>query len=257
MASESDLNSLISSGYWWELFEYISLAAVLIGVAVQSIHEFTRWFKHIPWWDRNGRRVSAFILIAASAAVLVTTIKVTSINDLAIAFLGDKEADSRLRAANLEKQAAELRSRAAILERTLGPRRLDGDVFLRILGNDPKGEFEILYAAEEQDARLLALSLRVLLVKAGWKFIDERPVSSAELLQSAVGFPMNVEVVVKNLDGDPIFLPPDKNTEPRTLYAVLSGAIIAALGMTRVEGREDASLPEGRARIIVFPRSGM
>lgn len=71
------------------------------------------------------------------------------------------------RAAKLEKEAAELRIRAATLERNLGPRHVDGDKFLSILGDDPKGEFEIRYAAGDQETRLFALSLRVLLIKSG------------------------------------------------------------------------------------------
>jgi hypothetical protein len=185
--------------------------------------------------------------------------KATSINGRVIAILSKESAGARERAAKLEKEAAELRSNLVNLQRQVGPRSLDGNILTRIPGDAPKGEFEILYAAEEQDARVLALSLRVLLVKAGWKLIDERPVPSAELLRSAKVFPMNVEIVVRNLkeQGVPIILPPDKNAEPRTLFAVLSAAIMSALGMTRVAGGEDASPPEGRARIIVFPRSGM
>jgi hypothetical protein len=51
----------------------------------------------------------------------------------------------------------------AILKREVGLRHIDGTTFLKILDDNPKGEFEILYGAEDLDSINLAYDLRYLL----------------------------------------------------------------------------------------------
>ncbi len=106
MAAESSLSSLMAEISWWEIAEYTSLACVIVGVAAESVHQLTEWFKSNSWWERFGGKAGALLLIAALATELVTTIKVNSINGLAIAFLGDQEAATRLRAAEIEQKYA-------------------------------------------------------------------------------------------------------------------------------------------------------
>lgn len=82
----------------------------------------------------------------------------------------------------------------------------------------------------------------------------------AELLRSVPGYPANFIIEVKKLSENetPILSPPNKSQQPRTLFAVPSGTIMSAAGiLTGIQGAQDASLPDRRARIIVFRRPGM
>jgi hypothetical protein len=148
-----------------------------------------------------------------------------------------------------------LRINAAKLEREVGLRHIDGARFMSVLGDGPKGEFEIEYGAEDQDSLLLALSPRVLLQNAGWKLINEKAIPLAVLLKEATIFPMNVRIQLRQIAGDDrsLTLPQAENKSPRTLYSVLSGAIMAGLDglLPHIVGSGDPSLPEGRVRITV------
>ena len=79
----------------------------------------------------------------------------------------------------------------------------------------------------------------------------------AGLLKEAIMLPMNVRIEVHSFDGTetPILLPQDENEMPRTLYAVLAGAIMRGLGgVQHLVGGSDPSLSSNRVRIMVFPR---
>ena len=253
MASADDIKSLTDSLEIWEYLAYLSIAAVAVGVAGEVIHDFTEWFKWVKWWKDKGEKYSAILLVIALFAELGIQIKENSIS-------GMITADLERQTAALEKKNTELRIKAANLERMLGPRHINGDVFLSILGDGPKGEFEIRYASDDQETALFVLTLRVLLTRSGWRLIGERPVPTAELLRSVSGYPSNVIIEVKEIGAGetPILSPPNKNQQPRTLWTVLSGAIMSGAGiMTGIQGWRDESLPEDRVRITVFPRPGM
>jgi hypothetical protein len=96
MPADNLLNELTSQQWSWELAEYVSVAAVFIGVAGESIHEFTAWFRQHAWWKGNGGKASALLLVVALAAELVTTIKSNGISGQIIALVTE-------RAATLEK----------------------------------------------------------------------------------------------------------------------------------------------------------
>jgi hypothetical protein len=97
-----DISALISSLSGWELAGYAALAAVAIGVAGESVHELTAWFKTLQWWKANGGKASALLLVAALAAELIIQVKTNSISGQIIAFLSDQAASTRERAAKLE-----------------------------------------------------------------------------------------------------------------------------------------------------------
>lgn len=104
-----DISALMSSLWHWELAGYGTLAAVAIGVAGESIHELTDWFKGVQWWKSKGGAASALLLIAALAAELVTQVKTSSISGQTIAFLSDQEAETRERATQAELELARIR----------------------------------------------------------------------------------------------------------------------------------------------------
>jgi hypothetical protein len=110
MASEIDLNALMSSLSFWEIAGYLSLFAVAIGVAGEFVHDFVPSLKRKSgWWNSWGGKVSALVLIVALASELVTEVKANSISGQIIAFLSDRAAQTRERAATLENEAAQLR----------------------------------------------------------------------------------------------------------------------------------------------------
>jgi hypothetical protein len=190
------------------------------------------------------------------------------VRDITEKIAQDAQAASKLQAdaaqmrADFDKENTELRAKAANLQSEISPRHLNGPLFLSILGDSPKGEFELVYGAEDQDSLLLSHSLRELLKNAGWQFIDEKAIPLATLLKQATAFPMNVQIEVhvfgKPEEQMPILSPQDRATKlglPRTLYSVVSGAIMAGLGGVETSvGGTDPSLPDNRVRITVFPR---
>lgn len=267
MASDSDINSLISSGFWWELAEYVSLAAVFIGVAVQSVHEFTRWFRHIPWWGRNGRRASAFILIAASAAVLVTTIKANGITDLAIAFVGEREAETRHRAANLEKQAAQFREQAANAEarlKHLEPRMIgDRDAFIGFLSSSEPASVKIFFHPNDFEAEIFASQLYSTITKAGWTTSPPSPVPNTSLsikeqYQNIGAFPYGVIVQNRTISQEKIMdaIAWGSWGEKPKIPLPAFDALIAAFFHIQIQTFPTSvpSLSEGEIRIIVAQR---
>jgi hypothetical protein len=149
-----------------------------------------------------------------------------------------------------------LTSEEEVLKREVGLRHIDGPSFLKILDGDPKGEFEIVYGAEDLNSINLAYDLRSLLEVAGWKFINITAVPLQNLLdlKNAMVFPKNIKIEVHSIIG-----PDEPNlsllSKPRTLYSVLSGAIMTGLGgVQTLQGGTDPSLPDNRVRITVFPR---
>lgn len=155
--------------------------------------------------------------------------------------------------------AAKANEKAAALTRQVGLRHLDGDKFLAVLGDGPKGEYEIEYGAEDPDSILLAFDLKFLSARAGWKFIDMKATPLAQLLANWMIFPKNIKIEVHAFEGHeiPILTAEAEvgNKLPRTLFSVLSGAILMGLGgIQNFSGGVDPSLPENRIRIIVYPR---
>jgi hypothetical protein len=98
----ADISALTSELACWELAGYGALAAVLIGVIGESIHEFVLHFGS-AWWRANGGKASALILIGGLAAEGITQVKVNSVSGQIIALLNE-------RAARFEADAARLRA---------------------------------------------------------------------------------------------------------------------------------------------------
>jgi hypothetical protein len=170
---------------------------------------------------------------------------------------GEIASKANERAAILGKEAAQLQDNAAMLDREVGRRHLDGTIFSRILGNGPKGEFEIVYGAEDLDSLVLAFDLRYALERAGWRFISSTPVPLATLLslKDAKSIPQHIKIQVHSFVGNEMPILSPKDNERRTLYSVLSGAIMVGLGGVQIlRGGIDPTLPDNRVRITIFPR---
>jgi len=246
MAADLDLSALMSSLSCWEYAGYAGLAIVIIGVVGEGVHDFTTWFSN-TWWSTKGGRLSVLVLIAGLAIEGVTQVKANSLSGQIIAFLGEQAATTRERAATLEKEAAELRMSAANLEKRVGPRIIDRDLFLSALDDGPKREFEIQYGAEDQDSWMLSIQLRALLEKAGWRFISVTPLPITSIITQSVIVPMTVRLQVRSISAEEtqamLSLSLGKTAEPKTPYTVVGAALIRGLGRG-VVGGADPSLAD-------------
>ena len=175
------ISALISPLWGWELAGYAAVAAVAIGVAGESIHEFTDWFNASQWWRANGGKASALLLIAALAAELIIQVKTNSISGQIIAFLSDQAASTRERAANLEKQAADIQARAAKaeteaanlmkenveLERTIAPRTIEMMELIRTISASPRVPIFVSPVDQEEPKEVAASFFALQAIKIG------------------------------------------------------------------------------------------
>jgi hypothetical protein len=106
MAVEASLISLTASLSRWEIAGYVSTAAVAAGCAGEAVHELTRWFKRYCWWNKKGGAASALLLIAALAFEIPIQVKANSISGQIIGRLSKEAAETRLRAAEIERKYA-------------------------------------------------------------------------------------------------------------------------------------------------------
>src|SRR6516162_1237507 len=106
MAGTDHINALTASLWYWELAGYVSVAAVVIGVAGEVLHDFSTWFKSVEWWKARGNKASALLLVVALRGELVIQVKSTSISGRIIAGLEDEAAAACERTAEIEKVAA-------------------------------------------------------------------------------------------------------------------------------------------------------
>jgi hypothetical protein len=83
---EPDIASLMSNISFWEFWGYVALGAVLVGVAGESIKEFTDWPKRIGY-EKAITRLSALILIAGLAGEGVTQPTTNAANATLVALL--------------------------------------------------------------------------------------------------------------------------------------------------------------------------
>jgi hypothetical protein len=84
-----DISSLMSNISFWETWGYVALAAVLVGVAGESIKEFTKWLDQIGW-EKRISRLSALILVAGLAGEGITQPNTNAANAILIAYLNNQ-----------------------------------------------------------------------------------------------------------------------------------------------------------------------
>jgi hypothetical protein len=128
----NDISALISSLSRWEIAGYVSIAAVAIGVAGESIHELTDSLK-FQWWKANGGKASALLLIAALAAELIIQVKTTGLSGQIIAVLSEQEEDLRRDNLQLERALESERTERLTLQKKFSWRHLDDSQLRRIV----------------------------------------------------------------------------------------------------------------------------
>jgi hypothetical protein len=148
------------------------------------------------------------------------------------------------------------------LEQIRFPRRLNIDLFHKEMESFPKEiTFEVLYDSSTADAAILANSIFVGLLQAGWHRSQKLPAplapregpaelrdiySSLPLTQQSGGGAWGLSVVT-NAEPDL-----DRETPAAKLVSVLGKSVIGPPSMTSY-GR-DATMPNGLIRIIVGPK---
>jgi len=113
---EPDIAALLANISFWEGWGYVALAAVLIGVAGESIKEFTPWLERIGWEKKIGR-ISALILIAGLAGEGVTQPNTNAANAKLIALLNKQTAQLRLDLEARKNRSLTDAQKSAIIER--------------------------------------------------------------------------------------------------------------------------------------------
>jgi hypothetical protein len=150
---EADISSLMSRISFWETWGYVALGAVLVGVAGESIKEFTHWLERIGW-EKRISRLSALILIAGLAGEGITQPNSNAASATLIAYLNNQSAQTRRQ--NLE------------LEQAVSPRYLDDSAIVKVLKEHP-GQTVQLDVAPDFEARRLAGGLAQAFRNAGWE----------------------------------------------------------------------------------------
>jgi hypothetical protein len=150
----SDISALISALSYWEAAGYAALAAVLIGVIGESIHQFVPW-PSSGWWRANGGKASALILIAGLASEGITQVETNSTSGQIIA--------------DLNLQEATLSQRNLAFERAISPRTLEQNLTGQHLRRFADVEV-VVESLPDAEPRRAAGQIRFMLIgEAGWK----------------------------------------------------------------------------------------
>ncbi len=179
----SDISALISALSCWELAGYAALAAVVVGVIGESIHEFIPWFGSV-WWRTNGGKASALLLIAGLAAEGITQVKTNSISGQIIAFLNE-------RAGRLEKEAADAKERAALIQRAAAWRRITSDQSDKLIQTLSKKKLKVLIAwiGNDPESLFLADQFAGVFKEAEWGFTTSARIYFRELFLGDIRIP--------------------------------------------------------------------
>ena len=95
-----DIPSLLSDLIWWEIAGYISLGIVTLGVAGESIADFTKWGEPRKKWLGKA---SALVLIMGLAGEGIAQSKTNSLSGLIIAGLGERTANAELELVRIKR----------------------------------------------------------------------------------------------------------------------------------------------------------
>ena len=108
---------------FWELIDYAGLFLVFVGVAIESLVEFTSLITSSFWKSRIGK-ASALILVIGLTLELIASARLSTVNRQVIAILAEETADAEKRAVHAEKATEEERAARVKLEAELSSKRL-------------------------------------------------------------------------------------------------------------------------------------
>jgi hypothetical protein len=148
MPSDIDISSLMESLSNWERAGWYATIAVAVGVAAESIHEFSKVFKWCLWWKEKGGKASAWVLVMALAFEVLTQNETNSITGRIIS-------SSNLKTENLRKQNLDL-------EATLAPRMIDQANFADSL-REFSGTSALIESVDDWEAWSLAGQIAMVL----------------------------------------------------------------------------------------------
>lgn len=176
-----------------------------------------------------------------------------STNEAQVATLEKETADAKLETAKIELDKAELGRKVGVLFDENTPRFLliNPEKLHEELRKRPKGTFEILYLATDQEASFFAKLLASDLQRDGWKMLRYKSITlkEAEKLDSFGG------IVLKGKDGDSVrydnkqlqFMFPT-NSALGNMYASL---LNSRDGTIMIQFFGDSSLKDGSVQIVI------
>ena len=100
---------------FWELIDYAGLFLVFVGVAIESLVEFTGLITSSFWKPRIGK-ASALVLIIGLTLELVASSRLSTVNRQVIGILSKQATDAENRAVHAERATEEERAARLKLE---------------------------------------------------------------------------------------------------------------------------------------------
>ena len=209
----------------------------------------------------NNLMLISLIITALAAVVLAVS------TTAAIRLQKQESLDAGIRIAEAKEGAAKANERTAQAELQLeqlrlqmAPRRINEPAFLKELKGKPKPkEVEVLYLRDDAECFHLASAFMILLHNSHWPVgrvrvipSDQRYPDSTFEMPSTIALaaqPVGVTVVTSGRS-----VPEVMDEKIPTPFGTLYKAVFAGLG--RVNGGADASLSEGKLRIVVAPKEG-
>lgn len=119
----SDLATVEALAEFWERVDYVGLFLVFMGVAVESLVEFTNLIKSSSWKPKIGK-ASALVLILGLALELLSSSRLSVINRQVIGILSKQTSEAEERAAHAEASTEEERAARLKLEMELASKHL-------------------------------------------------------------------------------------------------------------------------------------
>jgi hypothetical protein len=158
-----DISSLTSSVSFWEGWGYVALAAVLLGVAGESIEEFTDWPKRAGL-KKPLTRISALVLIAGLAGEGITQPNTNAPNATLVAVLN--------------KEARELALESERLRARIAWRHLDKEQITQCivdLSSFPRQKVMAINTVNDPEVLQITESISAMFSSLGW---GELPIST-------------------------------------------------------------------------------
>jgi len=151
-----DISILTASLSNWELIGYFSVAAVIIAVLGEFIHEFTGWFHTWTWWKINGGKASVLFLIFALCAELLVHTEENRINGQITSSLNNQVVEAKA-------------------PRTLTPERQQ--IITNALMQFKGQKYKVAISQAADDGIEFWNSLYASLNEAGWAYLQASPPS--------------------------------------------------------------------------------
>lgn len=222
---------------------------IIVGLAVEIAAVF---MLHKPPLEAVLSIASTVLIIAGVWGELIFERCAKEAADGIVAQAKERVAESELRIAKLNKEAAELRKSASA-------RHVDFQKFAKALEGEPKLPVEIWYSNAASDASMLATEINWALERAGWEFRRAIPIPHAEPIASDRDprwLLSDISAAGGSSSGISVARHGPVSTKDISPQMALLHAIAEGIGRTaHATGVE--TVPEGTLRIIIAPKADL